>query len=147
MSWDSVEAKVETMLRTAFKAATDSASLTVRYKTFWNDSESLSLTFPAVVITASPAVNDGWRTTMFDVPVDVDVLTAPIDDTYGSVGRAIYGKVRQAIEEATLSGDSDWTNTAVSVVSGGKPGILGMDDDYPAAARVIPLSLVAHVAL
>jgi hypothetical protein len=147
MSWDSVEAKVETCLKTAMEAATDSASITVRYHCYWADSEAQTLTLPAVTLTASPAVNDGYRTTLFKVPVDVAVLTSPVDDAYRSSAKAIYGKIRQAVEEATLS-VSGWPNLAVTVEQGGgMPETIPDGADFPGGLHVIPLALVAEAAL
>ena len=146
MSWDSVEAKVETMLRTALKAATDSAGLTPRYHTFWRDSAAQAMTLPAVVITASPAVNDGWRTTIFRVPVEVAILTAPIDDPTGSNAKATYQAVRSAVEGATLD-VSGWQNVAVTVESSAPPVVLERDEVFPGGLRAIKLDLMAEVAL
>ena len=146
MSWDSVEAKVEIMLRTAFKAATDSASLAPRYRCFWADSAAQSLTLPAVVIAASPAINDGWRTTLFKVPVAVAILTAPPDDPTGSVCKAIYRAVRNAVEGATLS-VSGWQACPVTVENSSQPQIHEPDEDAPMGLRVIPLDLMAEAAL
>lgn len=145
-SWDNLESKVETMLRTACKAATDSAALTVRYKCFWADSAAAAITFPAVILTASPAVNDGWRTDLYKVPVDLAVLTAPIDDTYGSVGKAIYAKVREGIEYATHS-VTGWPNIAVTVEASEPPQTIDPGEDWPSGLRVIPLRLTAEVAI
>ena len=146
MSWDSVEAKVEIMLRTAFKAATDSASLAPRYRCFWADSTAQALTFPCVDITASGAINDGWRTTIFKVPVAIEIMTAPIDDPTGSVNRAIYRAVRGAIEGATLA-VSGWQAAPVTVENSGRPAVIKPDDDVPTGLRVVPLDLMADVAL
>lgn len=146
MSWDSVESKVETALKTAMKAATDSASIIVRYHCYWADSAAQTLTLPAVAITASPAVNDGWRTTLFKVHVDVAVLTSPVDDTYRSSAKSIYGKVRQAIEEATIA-VTGWPNLAITVEPGGPPETLPSSREYPGGMHVIPLALVADAAL
>lgn len=146
MSWDSVETKVETMLRTAFKAATDSAALTVRYRCFWADSAAQAFTFPTVAINAGAAINDGWRTTMFQVPVSVAVLTSVIDDPARTTAKAIYGKVRQAVEGAALS-VTGWQPVAVTVSASGQPQIVEPDEDVPGGLNVIPLELTAEVAL
>jgi hypothetical protein len=151
VTWDDKEAKVETLLRTAMKAATDSAHLAdstapePRYSCYWADSGPQGFTLPATIITASPAVNDGWRTDLYQIPVEVAFLTAEIDDPYRAQVKAMYRAARQAIEGASFT-DSDVLNLSVVVGPGSPPQTIAGDEDSPGGLHVVTLPLTVELA-
>jgi hypothetical protein len=150
VSWDSVEAKVESCLKTAFLAAFDSAGLTRPHmRCYWLDDHGDSAEpagavderylLPACIITASPAVNDGWQQDIMAVPVEVAFATYPGDDPNRAELKEYYHAARGKLQDSALS-VSGWTNLAF-MVEPGDPPVSTTD------VHVVTLSLRAEAAL
>lgn len=124
MSYVSLEAAVEAMLKTAFQTRLTTAGLTTTsIKTFWNDESGAATretrALLAVNIAAAPNVPQGWQTPERMVYVDVEILTQTSSDPVRATLKTAYDAIRTSIDADEFSSVSITTVTSVVVGVGG----------------------------
>jgi len=62
-----------------------------------------SVSAPAILVSASPDVPNGYRSLLRKVPVQINCLTNPGDDLNGADIRALYMAAREVLDTNTLA--------------------------------------------
>ena len=126
-----IESAVETGLKTAFQAFTDTLDVDDRpaYRCFWLDDEAAQTTepreYPLVQITASPNFPTQNKSTFRDLPVEVKFATHRNVDKKRAKLIALYEGCRAIVDAATTITATGYNVIAVRI----EQGESGIDDN------------------
>lgn len=119
-----IEAAVETGLKTAFQAFTDTLDIEDRpaYRCFWLDDEPSDdiedRAYPLVEITAAPNMPTQNKSTFRDLPVEVKFATHRNADRKRAKLVALYEGCRAIVDTATTIAATGYNVIAVRIEQG-----------------------------
>jgi hypothetical protein len=137
-----VEAAIETGIKTALQAFTDTLAYDVHYRCFWLDDAATDdeerLVHPRIEITAAPNTPTHHGSGFRDTQVEARWVTHIKDDPKRATLRAMYEGCRDIIDADTTFSFGDYHRIAIMIDEGGEADIDGHDN-------YIMLPLVAKI--